>query len=498
MRVITYLPKPSSETISADKLLTMMVKKILNPNPVGQRISTDSANYKKSSGIIISIFEGSDIGELTLIKRPDGKYIVIDGGHRSRAIKDFVGGKFTIPKDNKTILETDTKEVIKIAGKKYSELPNEARQYFDDYVIRLCVYDNLSSIQETKIFRNRNQSTPVNHQEMMNAASDNLIAIFVRETSRGIPDHKPKYPVHDIFTIDANKDKPMFLGYPNTRLCWDEWVAILSIYAKEGKIVDAGYPEIENLYVDGDEYNGTFAQDTKSLNKLTEDVKECLDFCQKVAIGLQKVFSPSAPNLARMTMAARYFFYLKSQNKSFKLSNPNVFAATLATALYDLVGKTGKVPEPAAQKWEQTLVDKSLTNDPNPLFVPTKMREWMSGYHAESTKVIQTILWLEEAMNDIAENSDGDIGIKFTDTKRSLSMEERQLLLAKQDFKCYIDGLPLDLKNAAAGHIVPHCDGGLTIMSNCRMVRRKWNSEMGSMHLEEYKTSWDARNSRAA
>lgn len=486
--VITYLPQPSVKSLSISELVAKISRKEINANPVGQRISTDSKLFKKSNGIIISILEGSDIGEITVIEKPDGSWIVIDGGHRSRAIFEFINGTFALPKNSNIVLKDTDGNHYELSGKKFSDLPKIIKEYFFNYELRLCVYTNLSSVQETKIFRNRNQSTPVNHQEMMNAASDNLVAIFVRETVREIPDHTPEYQIHNLFKIDYYKKKPLMLSYENSRLCWDEFVAILCIYSLQGKIVNAGYPEIENLYDKyGDEVTGILAKDPKKLNSMTKEVNQCLNFLEKVSSVLNRRMGSSASNSARIVMATRYYFYLKSQGEV-KIHDYERFCILLANSLYDLVGKTGSQPLPPKEKWEQRAVDSSLTKDVNFNSVASKMREWMSGYHAEAPKVLQTVLWLEEAMIDRAEMFDGDIGVTLKDSKRSLSLNDRQYLLGMQNFKCYVDDKDLDLSEAAAGHLIAHCNGGKTTIENCRMIRKIYNSESGSMDLDIYRT----------
>ena len=486
--VQTYLPKPSAYNVTANELLQMMIKKILNPNPVGQRVAVDKTD-KKSTGIIVSILEGSDIGELTFQKLKNDKLEVCDGGHRSRAILEFMTGELQIPKNCNVKLQTSEGEV-EIAGLFYKDLPKAVQKYFDEYVIRVIEYVDLSSVQATKIFRNRNQSTQTNHQEMMNAASYNVVAKLVRETARNIPDHTSEYKLHRLFTVDYETEEPLVLAKGNNRLSWDEWVAIMLIYSINNGIVDAGYPEIEQLYdVYGDEERGIFTKDAKALNRANTLLQECLDFCNNVAHGLKQLFGKKGASNDRMVMAARYFFYLKSQKKDFKLTSAPTFAAVLSSAIYNLVGKPGKDAQPALEKWQKRKVDSAITKDAQAEhFANLKMREWMTGYHAEAGKVLQTVKWLEEAMDDVAENlDDGEIGITFKDSKRVLGQSDKQILLAKQNFTCYVDGKALSLKDAAAGHIIPHCDGGETTLANCRMIRREYNTESGSMNLDEYK-----------
>ena len=74
-------------------------------NPVGQRNSVESRKREKSKAIMRSIFEGGNNCEIALrnmIKNNPGvthEYRSIDGGHRKRAIWDFINNKFRLPYD---------------------------------------------------------------------------------------------------------------------------------------------------------------------------------------------------------------------------------------------------------------------------------------------------------------------------------------------------------------------------------------------------------------
>ena len=85
------------------KELAQLAKKKINPNPIGQRPPV-SVGYNKSKGIIDSLLKGFSIGEITLRDiREDAlnqkiykgcDFLVIDGGHRLRAIRDFYCSKW--------------------------------------------------------------------------------------------------------------------------------------------------------------------------------------------------------------------------------------------------------------------------------------------------------------------------------------------------------------------------------------------------------------------
>ena len=83
----------------------------------------------------------------------------------------------------------------------------------------------------------------------------------------------------------------------------------------------------------------------------------------------------------------------------------------------------------------------------------------------------------------------GDIEdiIETRDNNRSFTVNEKEAKLAEQNFVCAVDGKNLKWKDAHAAHIIAHANGGRTIYSNLAMVRACYNTEMGTMNLNEYK-----------
>ena len=73
------------------------------------------------------------------------------------------------------------------------------------------------------------------------------------------------------------------------------------------------------------------------------------------------------------------------------------------------------------------------------------------------------------------------------DNKRVFSRDEQETQLQRQDFKCWVDGLPLAMNEAEGGHIVSHIKGGKTDAENFRMMRRIHNRKMGKQNAREYK-----------
>ena len=75
----------------------------IDVQPVGQRLNTTNtlvgkSKASKSQGIIRTIVEGIDIGQITMVRTENASYAYesIDGGHRKRYIKAFFENEFPL------------------------------------------------------------------------------------------------------------------------------------------------------------------------------------------------------------------------------------------------------------------------------------------------------------------------------------------------------------------------------------------------------------------
>jgi len=369
--VIPNIPLPETKSLTVFEYNNGINDGTYNIDPVGQRLSTDNAQNTKLISIGESMFDGSDFGEISfraykrknkVTGREEWVAEIIDGSHRSRFINKFIGGKIRFPKDSKVVVTLESGVKVPIAGMRYQDLPQELKDFLNFYQLRFCFYPNATAKQAAKLFQNKNNSTAVNHQEMLNSNSENIVATAVREIARRIFNHESQYEMHELFAErivtkgpSAGEKKPKYLAYPNKRLCYDEFVAIQFIYAINSGLVKASYEDLEDLYTNyGDEDTGIFLNDKKLLSATVEKVNECLNFLLKLGIAYICDISTKGMPLDRVIMAARYYWWLKSQGKDFKLSDPSAFIKVLTGALNDLVGKPGSNAVPPADKWVTT------------------------------------------------------------------------------------------------------------------------------------------------
>ena len=225
------------DVISVQDIVNMVITKVLNPNPIGQRGPTTSG-FKKSSKIVESIIVGEGFGMISIRdirNNPIAKaiyncdFLVIDGGHRCRALRDFYQGKFPV------------------FGKTFSMYDD---LNLNDMKIPVAYYQ-CTSAQASHLFKSINTTTPTNFMEMVMSNEESSAAETIRRLVTSVFEYNNDDKIHPLFRFNvAQNTGKIKLDYfdgdlPNPRAKWYEWVAIAMIKAMGGR--DAGQNEIENL-----------------------------------------------------------------------------------------------------------------------------------------------------------------------------------------------------------------------------------------------------------
>ena len=122
------------------------------PHPILREDHT--YKHADSVEIIMSLFEGIDIGEVICSNKGE-TYLIINGGHRVRAIKLFM-------RDDLKVIAPTTNDL-----RKYSELCEQDKRQFDDTKIFVTVYSDLTPIQEEVICKRVNHAFSMSHGEFV-------------------------------------------------------------------------------------------------------------------------------------------------------------------------------------------------------------------------------------------------------------------------------------------------------------------------------------------
>ena len=104
----------------------------------------------------------------------------------------------------------------------------------------------------------------------------------------------------------------------------------------------------------------------------------------------------------------------------------------------------------------------------------------------------------EQLMKWITSKFDVIKYITLKDSTRCFPNWMKDITLQKQKYVCAIDGEPLVWDDAEGAHIDAHYNGGKTILSNCAMIRKCYNSAMGTMSVTDFKAQYEKEKSLAA
>ena len=143
--------------------------------PDWQREDCWKDNYKKE--LIVSILKGMDLPKIYLgdIKEKDKVYI-IDGGHRSRAIREFMKNKFSIT-DGKT--EIFYNKTFEKETRNKSILSSSQKKKFDDYHLDIVKYSDITENDCRNIFNKLQNAKPMSIEDVINSWQSELVD-FIR------------------------------------------------------------------------------------------------------------------------------------------------------------------------------------------------------------------------------------------------------------------------------------------------------------------------------
>ena len=424
----------------------------IDTQPIGQRLDRDpvligNSKPSKAQGIINSMMMGIDIGQITIHETPDGDYDYesIDGGHRKRYIKAFIEGKFP-----------DFK-----SGKLFREMSPEERTNFTDIELAFTIYKPLQGWQVGQIFRALNETTPVNHQEMLNSYGDTPIANAIRETVRVVPG--VGNDIHQLFDYTqsqgSTKKNYAHVQFDNKGLRIDEMIARLFYIESAGiGLGPSTDKHLESLY----------ESNPADVNKIKERVYDNLDFVLKMSNIRKRRYNRTLTQ-KEFVFFYRLWLYLKETYTTFKIADYENF--------FDTIHKDYLIFNPPYENQPVRI------QGPSPFDSTKTIGKQFNDCLSEFDKDDHVYFPIRQ----ILETVDVSTLITVKDKKRAFTTVEKEKKIAEQNYRCAIDGLPLLMQDAEAGHIEAHAHGGLTTYDNLAMIRGCHNKDMGTMSVEEYK-----------
>ena len=455
---------PMSETVRTNFSRTSMTISefirdlipLTDCNPISQRPAVHvEADNAKSRAIITSILNNIDIGNITLVDVSQEETVwqweSLDGGHRKRAIRDFIQGKVTVN------------------GITYSQLSEEQREAFMSYELSFTLYAPMSNFMKGHIFRSLNETTDVNDQETLNSYGDHPIANAVRETVRVVTLRNGKTSViHDLFEVTNGGNFKWLSGTnPNGRLRLEEFVArVYYTFYNKGKLGSRKYNNLVKMYND----------ESLNVNKLKKQADKFFDFLYEMAKVRKQTAGSGLGNSERNTLLNLYLYLSESYGSDLESTDYLEWYKAFSKVYNDLYN------DPRSN-WKAVLDAKMMASiGESKESTITQLFQDYTRNHDSAEKQKQMVIWLTQHPEwvNVTEHT------LFKDRNRSFPNWMKEVKLQEQGYVCAIDGLELNWADAEAGHIVAHAKGGATVISNCAMIRKSHNRDMGTMDVSDY------------
>lgn len=422
----------------------------IDMQPVGQRLDTDPGYGTKAQGIINSIMMGIDLGQITIHEVDNGnfKYESIDGGHRKRYIIGYFQNMFAVN------------------GKYFRDLSELEKEHFLNTNLMFVIYSNLSVWDIGYIFRSLNETTDVNHQEMLNSYGNIPIANSIREMVRPVQGVGNNF--HKLFEFnqrDGKKKSFTNLQFNNLRLRIDEIVARLYYrYYDGGGLGKADDKCLEEMY------QANLSE--SEVAKITKKVNKNLNFLCDIA-EVRKRYQTIGLSQKEFSLFSRIWMYMEEEYGSFKINDINEFYRAIAKAMHPFFLPYDKQPK---HLQEVSPFDSNKTRG-------QQFKDAL-GEHRSKKVNFETLTWMLQDVN-MSEL------VTLKDSKRLFPREWREAKLAEQDFKCAVSGKSITMETSEGGHIIAHAQGGKTEYDNLAMIESEINRKMSTFSVEEFKSIYN-------
>ena len=383
----------------------------IDPKPAYQRGPVWSVSDQQL--FIDSILRDFDIPKLYLRKIDGAQYQweVIDGQQRLRAIWGFLSDEYPVPDDSDPI------GAHSIAGKFYSDLPEDLVDHLDAYELSIVTVEEAEDQEVEDMFLRLQNGTPLNSAEKRNAISGS-IRDFIQDT--------------------ANESKLMNISVPfrNTRYSYDEVAAQMLAIEMHGGPTNVRAAQLKSLY-----------QDNKTFNKNSQVAKKL----KRVMNFLNRAYPQKSPELTKVNLLSLYT------------------VASEALGKYDLSDRAIEFG-----KWFVGFENRRRQEEDKPederdeRMVSYQLAVLQQTANISSQRERQSIL-TEDMVLTIAE-------LRLLDNRRQFTYEQRAAIFRKSNGQCVNpdDNKDCEKKcvwdNFHADHITAYKKGGRTTVSNGQLL----------------------------
>ena len=445
---------------------------IVDINPPHQRL--DINKPKKKQDILKCVLEGEWISSPCICDKKDTsryRFEVADGSHRFRTIIDFVNGK--IPLVQNLVINGHH-----VGGMRYSALPDELKETFDDYPLSLEIFSSLTSTEIGDLFRNVNSTTPQKEQEMLNSYGQNLVACAVRNTARGVdPEVKPGR--YELFRhVEGNPETSVYFNSKFTRLSQDQMAArmLYSIIQNNGPVTCRD-EDVKNFYIEyGDNEKGFWTTNPHVRAGNMKTFMHMLDFVLDFTTERKKQRKGKMTQ-GEYVIIYRYYLQIAKSfgHNNFKVRDWNKFVKGF---LGD--GKHGYdslTREPSETSYAGDVSWNSSRDESR----AKAFRKFVGTFDNQSDMKL-SMEWLNHVIP-----SPEKLGIVELDKKRSLSPKKIGEVYADAHGISAVTGKYVSPEDAVGAHIIAYSKGGKTIKENIAITESDVNRDSGTISPKDYK-----------
>ncbi|OQW57268.1 MAG: hypothetical protein BVN28_13120 [Nitrospira sp. ST-bin4] len=219
--------------------------------------------------LIDSILKGWHLPKFYFRKIDDGTFDCVDGQQRLTAIWEFF--------DDALVLDEETAK--RVGGAKYSTLPDDVSDAFDDFEIDIEEIADATDQELEELFKRLQLGTPLNTAEKINAIQGDLRDFC-----------------HEMAAKSFLKEK---IGLKNTRYTHFETVAKWAFVEARGIQPQMRYPQLESLLRD----NRTFSRASDTARRISG----ALDFLDAAFQDNCKIIRNRANTLSLCMLAGRVY-----------------------------------------------------------------------------------------------------------------------------------------------------------------------------------------------
>jgi hypothetical protein len=186
--------------------------------------------------LIISILEGADISKITIgnIIGDDEKSVIIDGGHRTRTLAEFMDNEWSIKIGNDTVWYN---KEIDPASSGVRSFTKEEKKYFDNKRLDIVEYVDCTDEDCRTLFVKLQNSAPMSVSDMINSFPSHLVD-FLRTMCETL-----KEVNGETLSVEEHFKNIKGLENPGKNLVLHQLVALFTIF---NPLVTVSEPDTEN------------------------------------------------------------------------------------------------------------------------------------------------------------------------------------------------------------------------------------------------------------